>query len=63
MTKPEARKIARQLSANGFCLIRIIEDFDTGEMSVSALNRCNMRRSVESVQEGADLIRFEGRKS
>lgn len=61
MTRTEARKIARQMDKTGdFNFIRLIEDFDTGEVTIDAMNRAFMKRTVTKQSDWDDLKRLEG---
>lgn len=51
MTRPEARRVAKKLAKAGYRFIRIVEEFDTGTMYVTAENRCNMHRVFTTVAE------------
>ena len=56
MTRTEARRAARRMLKAGFHSPQIIEDFESGEIRVSAANRCWMDRSVTSLLELDELL-------
>lgn len=63
MTRTEARKIARQMVKSGdFHVVEIIEDVTHDEIRIEAMNRCWMRRTVQSELDWWGLRDREGRQ-
>lgn len=52
MTKPEARKLAKLLFKAGISYVRIVEDYETGEMSLL------VQRNNVSLESHADVAQF-----
>lgn len=64
LTRAEARQVARRLVKLGYHQVSIIEHLDIEtRFTVSCLNACNNRRTMESLCEFNNLIKFEGNPS
>lgn len=57
MTKPEARKLAKQLIANGHHDVCIVENVSYGTVVVKSHNRCWTARTYETLAQGLEDIR------
>lgn len=57
MTRAEARKVALSLASNGYSNVMMHESIDTGDVYVTGYNACNVRRTIETVEAAAELVR------
>jgi len=55
MNMTEARKVGREMQRAGYQFVELIQDLDTGECRLRALNRCMVQRTVGSLHDWADL--------